>query len=327
MTTRNAVLTGLAAACLLFIGLILATRLPLLVALVIAIFGGGMVLAAATSKRRSTQSAVPAYIPVAAPAAPPVQFETRPVTGVWLPSALADYPFAFAANVVWLPAADGVIGPGEIAVHEIIRRAREITARRDPSQVTLIEPELAAALGVLLHDPDRQVQVRAESVKLRLPPEDQQRLDEAATLRKQEGLWEYKRRQEVSKRRYLHTDVLKDSGSAVVWWLAKNEEQPQQVAENIDVLTRLAHAANNTGDAPPDSPAGPRTSVDHFDAFLDALDPAPSDDQRLMLANQVARHIDGVDPKTAEEMRRRYSETDGGDGYWDYPKADGMPPA
>jgi hypothetical protein len=168
-----------------------------------------------------------------------------------------------------------------------------------------------------------------------LPPEDQKRLDEIATLRKQEGLWEYQRRYQVSKRHYLGTDVLKDAGSAVVWWLAKHEDNPEQVAANIDLLTQLAHAANNNhvndaGSAAFDAPGGPPTAAERFDAFLDSLDPAPSDDVRLTLTSQVARLVDDHDPKAADEMRRRHSEPDGddvADGYWAYPgEAEGTPP-
>jgi hypothetical protein len=202
-----------------------------------------------------------------------------------------------------------------------IRRACEITERRNPSEVTLIAPELAMALRELRSDPKEQVQVKAEGVQLQLPAEDQQRLDEAATLRKQEGLWEYKRRQEVSKRRYLRADVLKDSGSAVVWWMAKHEDEPKQVAESIEVLTRLSRAANNADDAAFGEPAAPRTPAEHFDAFLNSLDPAPDDNARLTLSNQVARLVDGHDQKAADEIRR-HSEpdiSDVTDGHWGFP--------
>jgi hypothetical protein len=317
---RNAVLAGLTIGCLLFIALALTARLSPLVDLVLAIFGGGMILAVAASRQSPTPSAEPAPVFVDVPAAPPpVQFHAQSLTGVRLPSAFADYTFAFAANVLWLPATAGGIGTSEIAVHEIIRRAREITEQWDPSQVTLLEPQLAVALCGLQSDPDGKAQVRAESVQLRLPPEDQQRLDEAATLRKQEGLWEYKRRQEVSKRRYLRTDVLKDSGSAVVWWMAKHEDEPDQVAGSIDVLARLSRAANNADDAEHRVPAAPRTPAEHFDAFLDSLDPAPDDNVRLTLSNQVARLVDGHDQKAADEIRRCLSDPEGSDvtnGYW-----------
>jgi hypothetical protein len=323
---RNAVLAGLAAACLLFLCLAVAARLQPLVALVIAIAGGAAVLGA-VGRRRPTPTE--AQVTVVAPVPPPVRFDEEPITGIRLPSALADYTFAFAAKVLWHPVTAEVIGASEVAVNEIVRRAREITERHDPSQVTLIEPDLAVALGTLLPDPDGQVQVRAEAVSLQLPPEDQRRLDHFATLRKQEGLWEYERRYEMSKRQYLRTDVLKDAGSAVVWWLAKHEDQPKQVADSIDVLTRLAWAANNAdGDAfeaptaPQTPPNPPQTPAERFDAFLDSLDPVPNANVRLLLTSQVARFVDGHDQKAADEMRRRHSEpgdSDVDDGYWDYP--------
>ena len=316
---RNAALAGLAAGCLVFACLAAAARLPALDALILAVAGGGAVLAAVTRWAQPAQSlAESAQVAVVVP--PPLaQFQTQPITGIRLPTALADYHFGFAASVFWLPSADGVHGAGDIAVNEIIRRACKITEQRDPGDAGLAASDLSVALGVLQPDPRRQVEVRAESVHLQLPPEDQRRLDEFATLRKEEGLWEYQRRHQVSKRHYLRTDVLKDAGSAVVWWLAKHEDDPQQVAASIDVLTQLAHAANNaestthmneTDSATFNTPVGPPTPAERFDAFLDSLDPAPSDDVRLTLTSQVARLVDGHDQKAADEMRRRHSEPD-----------------
>lgn len=120
------------------------------------------------------------------------------------------------------------------------------------------------------------------------------------------------------------SDVLKDAGSAVVWWLAKHEDNLDQVATNIDLLTQLAHAANNnhmnnTDNSAFDAPAGPPTPAERFDAFLDSLDPAPSDDVRLMLTSQVARLVDSHDQKAADEMRRRHDEPDTTDSYWGPP--------
>ncbi len=332
---RNAVLAGLVAGCLVFVCLAAAARLPTLDALILAVAGGGAVLAAVTRwPQAPPPPAEPAPVAVVVPP-PPAQFQTQPITGIRLPTALADYYFGFAASVLWLPSADGVRGAGDIAVNEIIRRACKITEQRDPSEAALAASDLSVALGVLMPDPRRQVEVRAESVHLQLPPEDQKRLDEFATLRKEEGLWEYQRRYQVNKRHYLRTDVLKDAGSAVVWWLAKHEDNPQEVAASIDVLTQLAHAANknhmnNTDSAAFDAPAGPPTPAERFDAFLDSLDPAPSDDVRLTLTSQVARLVDGHDQKAADEIRRRHSEPDGGDvaeSSWGYPGAtEGTPP-
>jgi hypothetical protein len=326
---RNAVLAGLAAACSLFILLTAAARLQALIAFVLAIAGGGAVLTALSRRPKAPTPPQPAPVTVAAPAPPPVQFQAQPITGIRLRSALTDYSFVFTANVLWLPSTDGVSGTGEIAVNEIIRRAHEITERRDPNEATLIASDLTMVLGVLQSDPSGRVQVKAESIHLQLPPEDQQRLDEFARLRKEEGLWEYQRRYQVNKRRYLRTDVLKDSGSAVVWWLAKHEDDPRQVAASIDVLTRLAHAANSVNGAafaasaaPDTAPVAPQTPAERFDAFLDSLDPTPGDKDRLLLTDLVARFVDRYDQKAADDMRRRHSEPDEGDvadGYWGYP--------
>lgn len=56
---------------------------------------------------------------------------------------------------------------------------------------------------------------------------------------------------ERNKRRYLSDDVLKDPGSAVVWWLARNDEQVEGTVERIGLLARLSAAANNSEVAPP----------------------------------------------------------------------------
>jgi hypothetical protein len=314
---RPAVLASLAAGFLIFACLAVATRLPALDAIVLAAAGGAVVGAGIRWHQTPPQTADTA--PVAEVVQrPPVQFQTQPITSIRLPTALADYYFRFAASVSWRPSADGVSGAADIAAKEIIRRASKITAQQDPGDAALAASDLSVALGALLLDPTRQVEVRAESVHLGISPEDQKRLDEFATLRKEEGLWEYQRRYQVSKRQYLRTDVLKDAGSAVVWWLAKHEDNPQDVAANIDVLTRLAHAANTnhmngTDSTTFDAPAGPTTAAERFDAFLDSLDPAPSDDVRLTLTSQVARLVDVHDQKAADEMRWRNSEPDGGD--------------
>jgi hypothetical protein len=328
---RNAVLAGLAVGCLILVCLVVVARLPTLDALILAAAGGGAALATVTRWPQAPPAPLATVAAVVQPQ--PAQFQTQPISGIRLPTGLADYHFWFAASVLWRPSADR--GTADIAVHEIIRRACKVTKQRDPSDATLAASELSVALGGLLPDPGRQVEVRAESVHVQLPPADQKRLDEIATLRKEERLWEYQRRYQVSKRHYLRTDVLKDAGSAVVWWLAKHEDNLEQVAANIDLLTQLAHAVNNYHTYNTDCGAsealdGPPTPAEYFDAFLDSLDPAPSDDLRLTLTSQVARLVDGHDQNAADGMRRRHSKPDDGDvadSYRGYPgEAEGMPP-
>jgi hypothetical protein len=314
---RNAVLAGLAVACVLFICLDVGARFQPLAAAAVSIAGGGVVLGALSKQPRQLQHSDPVGARVANP--PPVQFQARTIVGLRLPSAVADYDFAFTANVIWAVSAPEISGAGDIAVTEIIRRAREFAKRQDPAQATLIGHELAALLGELRHDPGGQLQVKADSVQLQLPPEDQQRLEEHATLRKQNGLLQFRRRFEVSNRRYLRTDVLKDTGSAVVWWFARHEEDPEGAANRIDVLDRLARAANNAGGAGYGMPAAPPTAADRFDAFVDSLDPVPDDDFRRLLTEQVARFVDNHDQKAADEMRRHGEPDyrDSSEDYWD----------
>jgi hypothetical protein len=82
-------------------------------------------------------------------------------------------------------------------------------------------------------------------VKLVVSDEDARRLTRLAELRKHERMWEQERRMEVSMRRYLSEDVLKDTGSAVVWWLARHTDQIEQSAQMIGHLAQLTAAANS----------------------------------------------------------------------------------
>jgi hypothetical protein len=318
---RNAVFAVLAVA-VIFIAVIIAiivARMPVLVALLIAIVSGSVVLVV-VSRSPSVPPIAPASPALDTPDPPPAQYQAQPIAGVPLPSAHEDYAFAFSATVYWLPTVASVTELGAIAVSEIVRRAREITQGRDPAQAALVTHELAALLADVQPDSAGRVHARAESVQLQLSADDQRRLEELARLRKEEELWDYQRRHEQSKRRYLGKDVLRDAGSAVVWWLARNDDQPMKVAENIDVLTQLAHAANNAdgnplgnaagaGDrAPISTPGNPQTSAKHFGAFIDSLGPL-DDDARLTLTKLTANLVESHGyPIVAREMNRQYDE-------------------
>jgi hypothetical protein len=316
---QRASLTALATAVAIFIVLIIATRVQVLIALLMAVVAGGAVLAAA-SRPSSSELSAAATQPVLDTSDPPPQYQALPIVGVLLPSAHKGYPFAFSATVFWLPAAASVIEPAAIAVSEIARRAREITQRRDPREFVLVTHELGVLLADARPDPADRVYARAEGVQLQLSDDDQRRLGQLARLSKEEELWDHRRQHERSKRLYLGEDVLKDAGSAVVWWLARNDDQPAKVAENISVLTQLAHAANNVnGDLPGSEaraerevptapPGGPQTSAEHFSASIDSLGPL-DDDARLMLTKQMASLIDRHGyPGVAGEMTAPYDE-------------------
>lgn len=325
MTIRlNAVLTALAAAGALFIGLIVAAQMPALVALPIALVVGGAVLAS-LSRIPSAAPITPAPPVVITSDPPPAQYQAQSVAGIPLPSAHEDYSFIFSATVYWLHNAVSVSESGTVAAREVIRRAQEITQQRDPAQVALVTHELAALLADARPDPSGHVLVKAETVQLVLGADDQRRLAELARLRKEEELWDYQRRHEQSKRRYLSADVLRDPGSAVVWWLARNDGQPEKVAESIDMLTQLAHAANDTGNKPTGSTTGtgagvpaaalasPQTAAEHFGVFVDSLR-LRDDDARLMLTKQIASLLESYGyPTVAREMTGPYDEWPGDD--------------
>jgi hypothetical protein len=322
----NAVLTALAAACALFLGLIVIARLPALVALPIAalpiaLVVGRKILALSRASARSNAS--PQAAENTQEELPP-QYQAQPVAGIPLPSAHQDYEFMFSATVYWVPAVRGVAAPGAIARSEIIRRAREIAQRRDPAQAALVTSEVEGLLADARPDPTNRVHVRAELVQLQLSDDDRQRLEQLASLRKQEEVWDYQRRQEQSRRRYLSEDVLKSPGSAVVWWLARNDSQPEKVAESIDTLTRLANAANNAdanqaeGPAPVNAEfpaaeaASPQTPAEQFGTFMDSLD-SLGDDARLLITKQMASLVEGHGYATvAREMTGPYDERPGG---------------
>lgn len=187
------------------------------------------------------------------PIAPPPRQEQR-VGEVALPSAVADYDFVFAATVRWtlLDSPDGapLINPAGLAVDAVLTRARKITAEQPPTLSTLTQHTLDGALGVMRPDATGRVLAMAQDVSLSLPGTDLERLAKLSAVRKNEDVWEHERHHERSKRAYLGDDVLKDTGSAVVWWLARNEERVEAAVDRIGALAQLTAAANNSEVAP-----------------------------------------------------------------------------
>ncbi len=322
---RNTALVALGAVCALFACLVLLARMPSLIALPIALVAGGAILTVLSRPAPAAQTAsAPPTVITAEP--PPPQYQAQPVAGIALPSARQDYRFIFSATVYWLDAVNGVADSGAIARSEIIRRAREIAQRRDPADAMLITSEAAVLLAELRLDPTNRVQVRAESAQFQLSDDDRRCLEELARLRKEEELWDHQRRQEQSKRRYLGEDVLRNPGSAVVWWLARNDSQPEKVADSIVALTRLANAANNADNAPADDfavtdtealaaePVSPQTPAGQFGAFLDSLS-SLDDDARLLITKQMANMMESHGyAAVAREMTGPYDGEPGGTG-------------
>ncbi|MEV0218880.1 hypothetical protein [Streptomyces sp. NPDC050704] len=271
-------------------------------------------------------------------AAPPV-VERREfhVTRVPLPSRLPDYDFLFSARVRWCPvdpmSGDQLINPGALAVEAVLTRARYVTAALDPFRSSLVQHELNGALGVMEPDREGHVQAMALDVVLTLSEEDRERLDRLAAIRKDEAVWEHQRKYEQNKREYLGGDVLTSTGSAVVWWLAKNDDHVEKTVKDIGLLARLSSAANNTEvdepfrylvpeafpSEPTEHPIPERempvfenrvpAAADVFADFFRRVGFRPGEDEGALIADQVAMAIASRDAVAAEEIRRRFGQT------------------
>ncbi|RCG27743.1 hypothetical protein DTL70_05365 [Streptomyces diacarni] len=171
------------------------------------------------------------------------------VTDVVLPSAAQDYDFRFSATIRWWPEEQpknsAPFSPAGVAVSAVLDRAREVTEQWQPHRGSVAQHRLSGELAVMRADSEGRVLAMAENVTLTLWEADAVRLRKLATVRKDETLWAHERRYERDRREYLGNDVLHDTGSAVVWWLAKNDEQIRKTVDDLGVLAQLTSAANN----------------------------------------------------------------------------------
>ncbi|MDB1086563.1 hypothetical protein PJ985_03150 [Streptomyces sp. ACA25] len=290
-----------------------------------------LVLKVAALRRTSLPADLVPYLP-----AVPVERREQQVVDVALPSQWDDYDFLFSGTVRWCPrgttGTDPLVNPAGLAVEAVLARARTLTEQREPARVSLVQHELSGALSTMQPEPTGHLQVMAEGITLTLTEQDHARLETLAEVRKDESLWEHRRKHEQSKRQYLGEDVLKDTGSAVIWWLAKNEDQVEKAVGDIGLLAQLTSAANDADiperlrhlvpgqdpAEPEQSPApfpdddprvpDPRASAaDHYDAFLRGMGLSEGDVRRTLLTKQIAHYLRTQDRhETADEISRRY---------------------
>ncbi|MGF2212690.1 hypothetical protein [Streptomyces albidoflavus] len=258
----------------------------------------------------------------------PVERREIQLTRVRLPSAERDYGFLLTATVRWYPrpeAPDRPMDGGALARASIVQRAEEVTRTSEPGRCSLVQHELSAALAVMLPDPYDLVDAHAVEVTLALDDSDQERLDRLAAIRKEQAVWEHERRHEQDRREYLHSDVLRDTGSAVVWWLTRNGEQIDRTVDDLGVLAQLTSAANNEEipdllreliTEPPTSepvwgvtdtaPSAPRTAADLLGDFFRETGINPDENENALMVDMLASAAAKKDPRAAEEIRRRY---------------------
>jgi len=310
------------AAGLILLGLVFLRPWPLWVSLALAfvIAGVGALLVRTGPEFLLRETAEPEFIHRPEPSPSPV---TEQVSDVRLPSSREDYYFLFSAAVRWVPTGhvpdEPRVNMAALAANAIVKRAMVVTRRYPPEHVSLLRHELGGVLGWAQPDETGNVLAMAESVQLALPEEDRERLERLAGVRKEKELWEHARTYEQSKRDYLGKDVLKDPGSAVVWWLARNDEKLEQTVESIPLLASLSAAANNENlpevlrcfvpDAAHRNGAFPAPSspVDHLAAFLESLGWPKGSADGYLRACRLAQWLEQEGfPEEAEEIKRRF---------------------
>ncbi|MGY0487779.1 hypothetical protein [Streptomyces sp. WG-D5] len=339
--TVSIFLTLICALLVLILGLCLVWPLWVWLAAAVLLLSALAAAASVAARSRRRDPFPPGTVPDQ-PIAPVERREVY-VEGIALPSQLPDYDFLFSATIRWCPvdpSGDAThINAGALAKDAVIERARAVTSCREPFRSSLIQHELSGALGIMEADAGGHIRAMAMNVVLALPEEDQQRLERLAAIRKNEELWEHERNYERNKREYLGGDVLRDTGSAVVWWLAKNDDHVEKAVNDIGLLARLASAANNervaepfrhlTPEAFPPITA-PETRPTALDVFTESAEPAaqqahepdpaeqfadfvrrlgrtPGNADCLLLAEQVATYIAEWDADAAREIRRRFA--------------------
>lgn len=235
----------------------------------------------------------------------PVERRATTIQRVILPSGVPDYDFVFGATVRWFPTGSGdersVPNPSGLAVAAVLDRARQVTERRDPRRSSLVQHELDGLLGSMERDASGLVVAMAETVTLSLSEHDQERLDKLAAVRKDEEVWDHERKWEQSKRAYLGDDVLKDSGSAVVWWLVRNEDHIERTVGDLGLLAQLSSAANNE-----DVPERLRHLVPHPAPMRESLPPEYVSESPFS-GEPMFGHFVGTSGPTAEETSEEAS--------------------
>lgn len=327
---------GAAALVLIVLGIVL--RWPAW-AVVVAVLVCGLIGAVAHLALNRPQPE-PIYVPQPIPAPEPPTAQLVSVQGVTIASARPDYEFILDAAVYWRTTGDPAaphphFRPAARAIDTIIEQAARIAATVDPGMAGQLQHRLNDILGVVRTDSTGRVEVWADQVRISLFDADAVRLRRLADIRKDEELWQHERRRECDKRAYLTDDVLKTTGSALVWWLSHHDGDVRQAADLIGTMARLSAAAQDEDiptlfrhllpqDQLPPEPRFPafgsdgagqpfdmgfvgglRTPVDLFTEMMNAM--RLDDAQRSLLAAQLADAVAAAgNASVARDIRERF---------------------
>jgi hypothetical protein len=348
MTSRNKIAVAVVAVVTIVV-IVLSISLGWSAWITIVVFAaccaiGGLVSLIPGRNDRRHVPEPPVQLPPPVPE-PQQVVRTEVIEGINLASAWPDYEFNLRAIVHWrstgLATQTPHVRPGAVAIETIIQRAARVASDASPDTVIRLQHLLNDVLGVIEPDPSGRVEAWADQVQTALLDEDAARLRALANIRKNKVLWEHERRYECDRRRYLADDVLKSTGSALVWWLSRNEANVNGAVDLIGNMARLTAAAKDE-DIPElfrhlvpssllptpeaershlptigsDGAGQPftfdlglfnsgRSAVDLVTALMDTLN--MDDDQRAQFADRVAAGVEATgDVTSADEIRRRW---------------------
>lgn len=281
-----------------------------------------------------------------------VPYQETSIVVVPVQSAVEDCPFLFSASVWWRPAgrfAPSSHGnPAALAATSVLERVESMTLTENPGRCTFLERSLEGMLGTTALDGSGLVEAFATDIRLVLRPRDREHLDELDGLRKAMGSWESRRQHERNLREYLGEDVLRSPGNAVVWWMARHDDQIERAVDMIAPLTVLSAAANDEeipeeyrdllrgrgkpvegepmsgfdhpepgggqtapGHGPICPAGGHEPAADLLAAWLDSEGFTEGSDETRVFLDRLARTSDAAGrPEAAENIRRYMRRTD-----------------
>lgn len=281
-----------------------------------------------------------------------VPYQETSIVVVPVQSAVEDCPFLLSASVWWRPA--GRFGPSShgnpaaLAATSVLQRVESLTLTENPGRCTFLERSLEGTLGTSGLDGSGLVEAFATDIRLVLRPRDREHLEELDGLRKAMGSWESRRQHERNLREYLGEDVLRSPGNAVVWWMARHDDQIERAVDMIAPLTVLSAAANDEevpeeyrdlfrgrgkpvegepmsgfdhpeqggGQTPPGHgpirpAAGQEPPADLLAAWLDSEGFTEGSDETRVFLDRLARTSDAAGrPEAAENIRRHMRRPD-----------------
>ncbi|NEC17413.1 hypothetical protein [Streptomyces parvus] len=318
-----------------------------------ALIAGALLIDIRVSRAEGTRPTAPGDLDESVPE-PPAEVPHQETSIVVVPvqSAVEDCPFLFSASVWWRPAgrfAPSSHGnPAALAATSVLQRVESMTLTEDPGRCTFLERSLEGVLGTPVLDGSGLVEAFATDIRLVLRPRDREHLEELDGLRKAMGSWESRRQHERNLREYLGEDVLRSPGNAVVWWMARHEDQIERAVDMIAPLTVLSAAANDEeipeeyrdlsrgrgkpvegepmsgfdhpepggGQIPPDHgpirpAAGQEPPADLLAAWLDSEGFTEGSAETRVFLDRLARTSDAAGrPEAAESIRRHMRRTD-----------------